>query len=287
MKAFTNIEDDRKARAGAARTTFSLCLRRTAVVLAAASVLLLSGCKSEVYQGLTEQQANVMMSVLMKHGIVPEKAALKEGYSLSVESSQVARTLELMRENNLPRPAFENMGEIFAAKGMISSSTEEQARLTYALSQELAETFSQIDGVLTARVHVVLATSDAATGQTTPASAGVFLRYTPESQAPDLVSRIQVLTANAVPGLESSRVSVMLVPVRETATIPMAPQAEGGLSKYAAAFAGVLFALSLGALGAAGVLYRRAKADVPGAPRKADKEDGKPAGRDAVRPGGF
>ena len=235
--------------------------KKAALCAAAASLLLLAGCKSEVYQGLTESQANAMMSVLMKHGIVPEKTAAKEGFTLSVESGQVARTLELMRENNLPRPAFENMGEIFAAKGMISSSTEEEARLTYALSQELAETFSQIDGVLTARVHVVLGREDAATGKSTPASAAVFLRYTPESQAPDLVPRIQVLTANAVPGLDRSRVSVMLVPVRETATLPAPEAASSTNAKAILIGTGVLFVISLGALGASVWFYR--KRDTP------------------------
>lgn len=177
-------------------------LRRAARLTAAglAAALLLAGCKTEVYQNLTETQVNAMMSVLLKNGIEPEKTATKNGYALSVESDRVAQTLELMRDSNLPRADYETMGGIFAAKGMISSATEEKARMTYALSQELSETFSTIDGVLTSRVHVVLETQDLATGKTTPASAAVFLRHTPDSQAPNLVPRIQQLTANAVPG---------------------------------------------------------------------------------------
>lgn len=196
-------------------------IRVPLVALAAASVLLLSGCKSEVYQGLSENQANAMMAVLMKHGIVPEKTSDKTGYTLAVENDQIVQTLDLMRENNLPRADYENMGQIFAAKGMISSSTEEQARLTYALSQELTETFSQIDGVLTARVHVVLGAQDLATGKETPPSAAVFLRHTPDSQVTHLVPRVRELAANAVPGLKQDNVSVMLVAVRETSTAPM------------------------------------------------------------------
>lgn len=234
-------------------------LKRAAACLAAAALALgLAGCKSEVYQGLSEQQANAMMAVLLKHGIVPEKTSAKEGFSLSVESREIPRTLELMRENNLPRPSYENMGEIFAAQGMISSSTEEQARMTYALSQELAETFSQIDGVLTSRVHVVLAKQDLGTGASNPASAAVFLRYTPESQAPNLVPRIQMLAANAVPGLDPKRVSVMLVPVRETITIPSEAPARAWENPVLIG-AGVLFALSLVGFGAGGWLYWKSR----------------------------
>lgn len=191
------------------------------LLLAALATLVLAGCKTEVYQGLTEPQANAMIAVLLKNGIPSEKTSTKDGFTLSVESDHVAATLELMRENNLPRPAYETMGDIFSAKGMISSATEEEARMTYALGQELSETLSQIDGVLTARVHVVLARVDLASGRSTPASAAVFLRHTPDSQAPNLVARIQELTANAVPGLDKSKVSVMLVPVRDTMTVPM------------------------------------------------------------------
>ena len=45
---------------------------RTLLVCACAA-LMLAGCKTEVYRGLTETQANAMMAVLLKNGIEPEK----------------------------------------------------------------------------------------------------------------------------------------------------------------------------------------------------------------------
>lgn len=51
--------------------------------------------------------------------------------------------------------------------------------MAYAISQELSDTFSRIDGVLTARVHVVLGGTDQATDTRTLPSAAVFLRHTP------------------------------------------------------------------------------------------------------------
>ena len=191
------------------------------LLLCACAALMLAGCKTEVYRGLTETQANAMMAVLLKNGIEPEKTSDKDGYSIAVESDRVTQTLELMRENNLPRSEFDTMGNVFAAKGMISSATEEKARMTYALSQELSDTFSRIDGVLTARVHVVLGQTDLGTGNVTPPSAAVFLRHTPESQATRLISHIRELASNAVPGLMQDKVSVMLVAVREQVSVPM------------------------------------------------------------------
>ncbi len=236
-------------------------VRQKILTMAVVSMaVVLVGCKSEVYQGLTETQANAMMSVLLKNGIVPEKASTKEGYTLSVENDKIAQTLELMREANLPRSDYENMGQIFSAKGMISSATEEQARMTYALSQELSETFSQIDGVLTSRVHVVLGKEDLASGKSTPASSAVFLRHTPESQAPNLVPRIRELCANAVPGLDQANVSVMLVPVRETISVPMAADpAVEVKSRNMMTIAGIVFALSIVLAAAGAVLFMKSR----------------------------
>ena len=219
------------------------------LLLCACAALMLAGCKTEVYRGLTETQANAMMAVLLKNGIEPEKTSDKDGYSIAVESDRVTQTLELMRENNLPRSEFDTMGNVFAAKGMISSATEEKARMTYALSQELSDTFSRIDGVLTARVHVVLQTEDLATGKTTPASAAVFLRHTPDSQAPGLIARIRELAANAVPGLSPDRVSVML----EEETV------KGNSSLLYGALGALI--VGLGALAGAIALYLRTKAE--------------------------
>ena len=245
-----------------------------ALMAALAALMLLAGCKTEVYQGLSEPQANAMMSVLLKNGIEPEKTQTKAGYTLSVESDRVAQTLELMRDHNLPRENYETMGDIFAAKGMISSATEEKARMTYALSQELSETFSAIDGVLTSRVHVVLETQDMSTGKTTPASAAVFLRHTPDSQAPNLIPRIQTLTANAVPGLTQDRVSVMLVPVRETITTPIldARNATDNVSRFF--FFGALGFFILSLLGIGGAYWWWRTKLVPGAEGEAKPRDG-------------
>lgn len=245
-----------------------------ALMAALAALMLLAGCKTEVYQGLSETQANAMMSVLLKNGIEPEKTQTKTGYTLSVESDRVAQTLELMRDNNLPRENYETMGDIFAAKGMISSATEEKARMTYALSQELSETFSAIDGVLTSRVHVVLETQDMSTGKTTPASAAVFLRHTPDSQAPNLIPRIQTLTANAVPGLTQDRVSVMLVPVRETITTPIldARDAKDNVSRFF--FYGALGFFILSLLGIGGAYWWWRTKLAPKAEGEAKPKDG-------------
>lgn len=162
------------------------------LVLSLCAALL--GCQVEVYRGLTEAQVNTMLSTLLKRGIRAEKtAAGKAGFTLSVDEDQLVQSLEILKENNLPRADYENLGKVFSGQGMISSSSEEQARMAYAISQELSDTFSRIDGVLTARVHVVLGGTDQATDTRTLPSAAVFLRHTPDSPVVNLVAKIRAL----------------------------------------------------------------------------------------------
>lgn len=183
--------------------------------------LLLAGCKVEMYSGLSEDQANQMLSTLLRRGIAAEKtAAGKNGYTLSVDDDQLVLALQVLKENSLPRQSFKNLGEVFAGDGMISSTSEVQARMSYALSQELADTLSRIDGVLTARVHVVLGVNDKVNNITVAPSAAVFLRHTLDSPVVNFVPEIRELVAGSVASLKYDNVSVMLVPVRESVTVP-------------------------------------------------------------------
>lgn len=219
----------------------------------------LAGCKVEMYTGLNEEQANEMLSTLLRHGIAAEKkAAGKNGHTLSVEDDQLVRALEVLKENSLPRESFKSMGDVFNGEGMISSSSEEQARMAYALSQELADTLSRIDGVLTARVHVVLGGNDAVNKITIEPSAAVFLRHTPDSPVVNLVPEIRRLTASAVASLKYDNVSVMLVPVRENVTVPgktVAPASLFTPGALTSALALQVLALALLLAGLGGGLY--------------------------------
>jgi type III secretion protein J len=197
--------------------------RRSTLLLLLLAVLLLCGCRQDLYNGLEENEANRMLSALLENGIAAEKALKgKNGVTLSVPGDEVVRALKILRNQSLPRERFKNMGEVFSGQGMIASPTEEQARMAFAIAQELAATFARIDGVLTARAHVVLETRDAASGTRTPASAAIFLRYTPESPAVSLQGKIKETCVQSVPGLAYERVSVMLAPAREEIVLPPA-----------------------------------------------------------------
>lgn len=223
----------------------------------ALGTLALTACQTEVYSGLQETEANLMLSTLLERGIETEKLSQgKNGFTITVDKKDLVRSLEILRANGLPRETHQTLGQVFSGQGMISSPVEEQARLAFAISQELANTFSKIDGVITARVHVVLGQHDQASGLTTRPSAAVFLRHNQDSPVENMVAKIKEMSATAVPDLEYEKVSVMLVPVRNEVLLPGPPAQEGGGRKYLPVLAAgaVLAAL---AAGAALVLYKK------------------------------
>ncbi|MBF0442332.1 MAG: type III secretion inner membrane ring lipoprotein SctJ [Oligoflexales bacterium] len=188
---------------------------------------LLASCKADLYSGLTEREANEMLAILLNSGMDAEKeyAARGDTVKLLVDKGQMGKAIQMLKQNGYPRDKFSNMGDIFGKEGLISSPTEEHARFRYALSQEIAETLSNLDGVLAARVHIVLPEEKMKKGEEKP-SASVFLKYAPGVAIDTLVPQIKTLVSNGVEGLEYDRVSVALFPA--TKDIEDAARASGG-----------------------------------------------------------
>jgi type III secretion protein J len=186
--------------------------------------LCLAACRTEIYQDLTESAANELLSALLERGIAAEKVAQgKTGFAVTVEEEEQLRALEILRDLGLPKPAYEGLGVVFRKEGMMSSPLEERVRFAYALAQELAASCSRLDGVVSARAHVVLREKDVLTGAVTPASAAVMLRHTPDAPVDHYIPQIRSLVLQAVPDVEAERISVLTFPVMGDVTRPAAP----------------------------------------------------------------
>lgn len=221
----------------------------------AGSMLMLTGCKTELYSALPEQEANEMVALLMQRNIAAEKLVAKDGGdTIMVDKSRFADAVATLRDSGFPRKNFETMGDVFKAGGLVASPMQERARFLYALSQELSATISQIDGVLSARVAVVLPEDDILDRSPTPSSASVFVRYDTSSDVGKLVPQIKMLVADSVQGLNYERVSVVLVPAVRPVLPPLQPLGAGIGDEMLAALAG---AFGAGALGAAAFVFRR------------------------------
>lgn len=183
------------------------------VFLAGACLALAAcGARVDLMGAVPEDEANEVLSALLKADITAEKTAGKEGMvGVRVDAGQVGRALEVMRENGLPRERFAGMGQVFKKEGLISSPLEERARYIYALSQELSNTLSKIDGVLAARVHVVLPERGAAGENGVPSTSAVFIKHQEGYNLEIIQPQIRRLVTNSIPGLTADRVSVVFV----------------------------------------------------------------------------
>lgn len=204
--------------------------------LAAACLLaaVLGGCKADLYTRLQEREANEMVALLLTNGFDSARVAAKDGTStVKVEQKQFAQAVELLKTNGYPRQTFTNMGEVFKGGGLIASPTEERARYVYALSEELSKTISDIDGVLSARIQVVLPKNDLLRQDATPSSASVFIRHDARVPIKALLQQIKMLVANSIEGLSYEKVSVVFVPVERSEPQPAITTTAGVVSTTA------------------------------------------------------
>lgn len=185
-------------------------IRRSVMIFA----LMLSACGGsvELMGALPENEANEMLAVLLNANIEARKVPAREGQvALHVESGKVALALDTLRVRGLPRERFAGMGDIFRKEGLISSPLEERVRYLYALAQELSNTISKIDGVIVARVHVVLPERGSTGDPSVPSSAAVFVKHQEGYNLDTVQPQIRRLVVNSIPNLTTDRVSIVLV----------------------------------------------------------------------------
>lgn len=185
-------------------------VRRSAAI--AVLALTLAACNSQLYGGLSDREANAMVAVLAQSGIKATRTASQDGsYSINVGTGDVADAISILAAQGYPKQRFADLGDVFRDDGLVSTPFKERARFNFAISQELSKSISDIEGVLTARVHVVIPEKSAiARSQTDAATASVFIHL---DGTRDMTARIPVikqLVAHAVPGLTYENVAVAM-----------------------------------------------------------------------------
>ena len=185
---------------------------KTARIFAALSAaLLLAGCGKEttLHSGLEERQANLIIAALLDAGIECHKTPGDEGtWNVDVAEAKFAQAVNILEREGLPRRPHQGIGEVFKKSGMISSPTEERIRFMDALAQDLAKTISGIEGVIDARVHIVLPENDPFARNSLPSSAAVAIRSRWDTDLTDLVPSIKGLVKNSIEGLTAEKIMV-------------------------------------------------------------------------------
>lgn len=200
----------------------------------AALTLSLGGCGQPIQHALDERQANEIQAVLVERGLDAEKvseAGKKPSWSIEVPEGQATDAIRILSELGLPRPRAEGFSEVFGKGSLVPSPTEERALYLQAISGELARTLESVEGVVSARVHLVLPPPPRPGAAREAAKASAFLKVRPGRMegVQRLRDELRALVAGAVEGLSTESVTLVMaeistsVPVRAQAGAPAPP----------------------------------------------------------------
>ena len=183
------------------------------MIALAAMGAIFAGCDKfmPLNSNLEETQANEVMAALIREDIKCQKTAGDEGtWNVLVDESKFGDAVTVLGRQGLPRKQFDGIGKVFKKSGMVSSPSEERIRFMDATAQELAQTISMIDGVIDARVHVVLPDNDPFAKNMLPSSAAVAVRERWDADVSDSIPQIKNLVKNAIEGLSAEKITVTI-----------------------------------------------------------------------------
>jgi len=182
-------------------------------------VLFALGCSAPIQHGLDETAANEILTSLERAGIGASKIRDDDGaFAVSVSRTDAVPAMELLRSLGLPRGRRAGFGEIYKQPSLVPTQTEERARYVEALAGEIARTLETIEGVVSARVHLVLPEPDPLAIDGKPrvaAQAAVLLKIRAGRPLPIAEADARKLVAGGVPGVSPTEVAVVVTSAAE------------------------------------------------------------------------
>ena len=182
------------------------------------AVVLLSACSAGevLLRDLTERDANEIIATLYYNQIQSSKNADAKGktFAVLVAKDDLAAAVSVLHAVGLPRENRQNLNEIFKSNGFAPTAFEERVRFAYGTSQELERTISYMDGVLTARVHVVIPEKAYRREQQNAPSASVFVSYDDKVPFEAKVPAIRKLVSDSIENLDPVNVNILATPTK-------------------------------------------------------------------------
>ena len=189
------------------------------ITMVFAAAMVAGACSTNILHGIDERSANEATAALERAGIGAEKlpdegAAAGSGaaYTIRVAHGDGTRAVDLLRALGLPHDRRRGFAETYGQPSLIPTPSEERARYVDALAGEIERTLESADGVISARVHLVLEETDPLAADAkprNPARAAVLLKARPGT-APFNEADVQKLVAGSVAGLQATSVSVVV-----------------------------------------------------------------------------
>ena len=175
-------------------------------------VLLLAGCKTELYRDLPQDEANEMVALLRLNNIEAENEIdQKTGMAtLMIDEDKFINAVALLRQNGFPRPKYATIEDMFPSGQLVTSPAQEQAKIAFLKEQQLERTLTNIEGVISARVSIAEPTQDDEFQAQPEKSASVYIKYSPQANLTTQENQIKGLIQNAIPGLSYDRITVFL-----------------------------------------------------------------------------
>jgi flagellar M-ring protein FliF len=148
-----------------------------------------------------------------------------DGTSIFVARSRVLEARMMLSADGLPSRGSVGY-EIFDQPDALGQTQFQQnINRLRALEGELARTIASLDGISSARVHLVLPERQLFQRDAEQPSASIVLQLRRDALTPQQVRAIRNLVASATPGLQSNRVTIL----DETGRLLAAATAEGGM----------------------------------------------------------
>jgi len=229
-------------------------------IVCAATVV--GGCSANILHGIDERSANEATAALERAGIgaekLPDEGASAGGatYTIKVARADGTRAVDLLRALGLPHDRRRGFAETYGQPSLIPTPSEDRARYVDALAGEIERTLESADGIVSARVHLVLEESDPLAVDAKPrngARAAVLLKARPGA-APLSDGDVQKLVAGSVAGLEPRAVSVVLTAAADPAAAAPSSMAALGPLRVTPGTRPLLLGALAGGLGLLGLL---------------------------------
>jgi type III secretion protein J len=192
-------------------------MRRASLAVVLLLAIVVTGCTIDVLHGLPEAEANRVLATLQAHGIGASKRidnAENGTFAITVAQGASARAWAILDEYKLPKEQKRGFKDVFGESSLVVTPMQEQARYLEALQGELAHTLESIEGVIDARVHLVMPERDL-TGQIVGRpKASVVLEYQAGQGGllPVQNAEVQALVSHSVDGLTPDAVAVVQKP---------------------------------------------------------------------------